>query len=132
MLSLTIQRQLKSSLEYVIDAVSQALTATGFGIVSKLDLQPSGGFSRPPTRMIILCSFFPREKVSSCLTPRSRCELLQCSAAIRLLPGNVVSIELSSDNARLHPEQADRCLLEVATQIDWELSRDPVSMSVAA
>ncbi len=121
---INFKRQIQSSLDGAIDRVTQALSAEGFGILTRIDMhskiKEKIGKDIAPTVILGACN--PTLAHEAYCTNTDVTSLLPCNAVLREISPGTISVELAAPTG-LMTILGDEKLVKLAEEADRRLQR---------
>lgn len=121
---INFKRQVQSTLDGAIDRVTQALSAEGFGILTRIDMhskiKEKIGKDIAPTVILGACN--PTLAHEAYCTNTDVTSLLPCNAVLREISPGTISVELAAPTG-LMTILGDAKLVKLAEEADRRLQR---------
>ena len=121
---INFKRQIQTSLDDAIDRVTQALSAEGFGILTRIDMhskiKEKIGKDIAPTVILGACN--PTLAHEAYCTNTDVTSLLPCNAVLREISPGTISVELAAPTG-LMTILGDEKLVKLAEEADRRLQR---------
>lgn len=121
---INFKRQVQSTLDSAIDRVTQALSAEGFGILTRIDMhskiKEKIGKDIAPTVILGACN--PTLAHEAYCTNTDVTSLLPCNAVLREISPGTISVELAAPTG-LMTILGDEKLVKLAEEADRRLQR---------
>jgi uncharacterized protein (DUF302 family) len=124
MSSINLRKELKGSFEELLDRLTRALQAQGFGVLTRIDfhskMKEKLGKELPPTVILGACN--PQLAFEAYSRNAEVTALLPCNAVLKQLADGKVAVELARPS-ELMRALGDEELVRLASEADARLAR---------
>ena len=124
MTNINFKREIADTLEHAIERVTKALSAEGFGILTRIDMQTTIhekiGKKIVPTMILGACN--PNLAYEAYTANSDVASLLPCNAVIREIAPGKISVELAAPSGLMRI-LGDANLNELASEADTRIKR---------